>query len=82
MTDLDDIENDPDLPKALEPLVQVVSQIDDRLSRLEHGLLILDVLPAHAPFGALMRVRGDASGALYMGNGQNQPITKLVPVLA
>lgn len=66
--------------EELLPLVRCLLQLDDRLTRLERGLLIVDDLPASAPFGALLRLRGDLTGSLYLGNGATRPLSKLVPV--
>jgi hypothetical protein len=44
--------------------------------------LIVDELPAAAPFGALIRLRtGTIADRLpvYIGNGPTQPLTKLTP---
>lgn len=58
----------------------VVSRLSDRLDVYDNRLLLVDVLPDNAPLGALIRVRGDQTGTLYLGNGQNRPLSKLVPV--
>lgn len=64
---------------ALRFIALVLQQLDDRLDPLEKRLLIVDALPASAPFGALIRVRGDATGALYTGNGAGRPLGKITP---
>ena len=38
-------------------------------------------LPAAAPFGTLIRLQGDLTGALYLGNGMQRPLTKLLPTV-
>ena len=53
------------------------------VNALQQRLLLVDELPADAPFGALIRLRtgtGAQRAALYLGNGPSQPISKLVPV--
>lgn len=60
---------------TLTETVQFVNQLQDRL-------LIVDDLPAEAPLGALIRRRNGTLGeraTLYLGNGPNQPLSKLVP---
>jgi hypothetical protein len=55
----------------------------DRVDALEAGqgrATVVDTLPANAPLGMLIRLRGDLTGALYLGNGPARPLTKLVPV--
>ncbi len=52
----------------------------DELERQTNRALVVDNLPANAPLGALIRLRGDATGALYLGNGPTRPVTKLLPV--
>jgi hypothetical protein len=66
----------PVVAGALRALRRVLERID----RIEERLLIVDELPESAPFGALIRVRGDLTGALYLGNGLTRPLSKLVPV--
>jgi hypothetical protein len=58
-----------------------VADLTGRLAPLEERLLLLDELPANAPLGALIRVRGDLTGSLYLGNGPTRPLTKLTPTL-
>lgn len=60
-------------------IVAAFETLDGRLDLIEARLLIVDTLPADAPFGALIRLRGDTTGALYTGNGTGQPLGKLVP---
>lgn len=64
-------------------LLNAIRDFRARLVALEQQVnraAIVDQLPANAPFGTLIRLRGDATGALYQGNGQNQPLSKLLPV--
>jgi hypothetical protein len=56
--------------------VQFVNQLQERLQ-------IVDVLPTSAPFGAIIRLNtGPAAGRipLYIGNGDSQPLSKIIPV--
>ncbi len=61
-----------------EKLNRMVDVDDDRLGLIESRLLIVDDLPTNAPFGAIIRRRGEAT--VYLGNGPNQPLSKLTPV--
>jgi hypothetical protein len=60
--------------KAQDLLARVVT-----LEQQQNRALAVDVLPDNAPLGALIRLRGDATGALYLGNGPTRPLTKLLP---
>lgn len=56
--------------------------LDDRLAPIEDRLLLVDQLPAEAPFGALIRLRTgtiNERATLYLGNGTGQPLTRVVP---
>jgi hypothetical protein len=53
------------------------------LDALYDRLLLVDELPASAPFGALIRLTAGSVAArslIYVGNGPGQPLTKLAPV--
>lgn len=88
MSDLDDLLRDPD-PSVVDVL-RVVAQAADvlrrheqRLDAFSERLLLVDELPAAAPFGALLRLQQGTVAErlpLYLGNGPNQPLTKLTPV--
>lgn len=54
--------------------------VDARLAPLEGRLLVVDELPVNAPMGALIRVKTDLAGTLYLGNGPTRPLSKLLPV--
>jgi hypothetical protein len=61
---------------TLAETVEFVNQLQERLQ-------IVDVLPTSAPFGAIIRLNtGPAAGRipLYIGNGDSQPLSKIVPV--
>jgi hypothetical protein len=49
------------------------------LEQEENRARVVDVLPDNAPLGLLIRLRGDATGALYLGNGPTRPLTKVLP---
>jgi hypothetical protein len=49
--------------------------LEDQLGRA----IVVTELPANAPLGALIRLQGDVTGSLYLGNGPNRPLSKLVP---
>lgn len=82
-----------DLLQALRAVAQAFEEIEKHrgtladtvgfVNALQDRLLLVDALPAEAPFGALLRltVGGLAVRApLYLGNGTGQPLSKLVPV--
>jgi hypothetical protein len=62
--------------RIVNRLVLIENCLDTQLNRAA----IVDTLPANAPLGALIRLQGDLTGALYMGNGGSRPLTKLLPV--
>lgn len=69
-----------DLAKVVRAIGSLAASIrNDRefIDALEARLMIVDDLPLEAPFGALIRRRGTAS--LYLGNGEGQPLSRLVP---
>lgn len=83
MNDLDELRRhaDPErIVRVLAQVAEVLAQYDRRLDAIQGRLLIVDELPANAPLGALIRLRGDLTGALYLGNGPTRPLTKLLPV--
>lgn len=60
-----------------------VAALNARIDVLEaaaHRADVVVALPANAPVGYLMRLQGDASGVLYMGNGPTRALSRLVPV--
>jgi hypothetical protein len=70
-------------------LIRVLAQIADRLERYEENAVRLDVvanvgdLPANAGPRQFFRVATGTVAdrtALYVGNGPNLPLSKLVPV--
>lgn len=86
MSDLEELVAEAGRGQPVDPqrLVGVVARVRDILTRLdarlvpfEQRLLVVDDLPANAPFGALIRVRGQAT--LYLGNGPAQPLSRVVP---
>ncbi len=64
------------LEQRMDTHEQQITQDRQELNRAA----VVDVLPANAALGALIRLRGDQTGALYLGNGPNRPVTKLLPV--
>lgn len=59
-----------------------LAALDDRLAPIEARLVVVDVLPAEAAYGALIRLRQGTVAErlpLYLGNGPGQPLTKLTP---
>lgn len=73
------------LQRRLDTYMSADEREDRRVMRawrdmMEERFAPVDVLPANAPLGALFRLRGDTTGALYLGNGPTRPLTKLVPV--
>ena len=75
-----------DMAYVLRTLGRFEDQVRDNrqfIEALQDRLLIVDDLPADAPFGALIRLRVGTVGqraSLYLGNGPGQPLSKLVPV--
>lgn len=75
------------LQQHRQTLVDTVQEVNDNrgfITALEQRLQIAEDLPTEAPFGALIRIRGDQTGTLYLGNGYRGngtpwPLTKLVP---
>lgn len=70
------------LERGSDEVRERLSALDDRLGPIESRLLIVDALPASAPFGALIRLRTGTlaeRSALYLGNGPTQPLSKLTP---
>ena len=70
-------------PDMLLQLIQAMRTLNQRVSDLEqeqNRAALVDALPANAPLGVLIRLRGDATGALYLGNGAARPLTKLMPL--
>lgn len=52
------------------------------VNALQERLMIVDDLPAEAPFGALIRRRNGTVGqkaTLYTGNGTGEPLARIVP---
>lgn len=78
------------LDPATDPPAGRVTVLDERLAALSARLdtleaqqgraRVVDALPIDAPLGSLVRLRGDLTGSLYLGNGAARPLTKLVPV--
>ncbi len=66
--------------QSLDRLRREMDQRLDELERQTNRAAVVDDLPANAPLGALIRLRGDQTGALYLGNGPTRPVTKLLPV--
>lgn len=79
-----------DLLQALRPVAQALEAIGRHretlretvqfVNELQSRLMIVDARPENAPLGALIRVRGDLTGTLYLGNGVARPLSKLLPV--
>jgi hypothetical protein len=68
--------------ELIHDIIVWIREVRSRLSNLEaqqNRAALVDALPTNAPLGALIRLRGDATGALYLGNGPTQPLSKLVP---
>ena len=63
--------------RAFAQHADVVRETVQTVKQYEERLLIVDELPDSAPFGALIRRRGTA--ALFLGNGLDQPLSRLVP---
>lgn len=67
---------------AVERVAERLARHENRLDNLSDRLLLVDELPANAPYGALLRLRAGTladRAALYLGNGAGQPLTKLTP---
>lgn len=85
MSDLEEVRRSAEprqLLRLLEQLWDRVGRHEKRLDNLHDRLLLVDELPASAPFGALLRLTtGPAAGRtpIYVGNGPNQPLSKLTP---
>ncbi len=75
-----DVRSDRRSNESLDRLRHEMSLRLDALERQTNRAAVVDDLPANAPLGALIRLRGDATGALYLGNGPTRPVTKLLPV--
>lgn len=82
-----------DLIRALYAIDQAFEEIEKNrgaiadtvafVNQLQERLVIVDELPLEAPLGALIRRRTGTvaqRAALYTGNGQGQPLARLVPV--
>jgi hypothetical protein len=72
-----------DVLAVLEQMVERLERYERLFDALEARLLLVDALPADAPFGALIRLRKGTVAErlpLYLGNGAGQPLTKLLPV--
>lgn len=79
-----ELQREGDRPASLSDIARALGEVADRtedtrrfLDALQDRLLIVDELPETAPFGALIRRRGQA--ALFLGNGPSQPLSRLVP---
>lgn len=83
-----------DLLRALRPVAQALEEVARHrdtlvetvafVNQLQERLMIVDALPANAPLGSLLRLREGTVAQrlpLYLGNGPDQPITKLTPVV-
>lgn len=68
-----------DLAEWRRRVIDALDALDGRLEIIEQRLLIVNALPAEAPFGALIRLRGDATGSVYTGNGPGRPLGRLTP---
>lgn len=51
------------------------------LQAQQNRAAIVTVLPTNAPLGSLIRLQGDLTGALYLGNGPTRALTKLLPTV-
>lgn len=71
-----------DLLPVLEQVAERFARYEKLFDALQARLLLVDELPAEAPFGALIRLRQGTVAQrtpLYMGNGPGQPLSKLTP---
>lgn len=69
---------------ALEEHRETLLDTVEFVNQLQERLMIVDALPANAPLGSLIRLRNGTVAQrlpLYLGNGPDQPITKLTPVV-
>lgn len=69
-----------DLDLAREEIIA----LRDRATALEaqqNRAAVVTALPVNAPLGALIRLQGDLTGALYLGNGPTRALTKLLPTV-
>jgi hypothetical protein len=82
-----------DLAVAVRAVAEIASLIEQHhaklvetvqfVNALQDRLLLVEELPASAPMGALIRLTKGTVAArqpVYVGNGPNQPLTKLLPV--
>lgn len=59
---------------------QLIDALQEWRAQVEARLEPVDVLPAAAPLGAVLRKRGTPFDPnLYLGNGQGRPLTKILP---
>lgn len=73
-----------DLETSTAAGAEQLQELTQRLAALEqqaNRALVVDQLPANAPLGTLIRLRGDLTGALYLGNGNTRALTKLLPAV-
>lgn len=86
MTDIAEVMRRPTVAGVARVLAQVAELLgrhEKRLDLLYDRLLLVDELPASAPFGALIRLQQGTvaeRSALYLGNGPGQPLSKLTPL--
>lgn len=85
MSDIDELLPDPSparIVRVLAQLADAARRHEARLDNLYERLILVDQLPADAPFGALLRLTTGGVAArtpIYVGNGPGQPLTKLTP---
>ena len=79
MSYLDELVDD----RTISPtLVRVMSELRERLEKLDRRDVVVDELPEWAPLGTTIRLRKGTQAEripLYLGNGPGQPLSKLVP---
>lgn len=74
-----------DLWRALQPVAQAAAALGEQrkfVAALQDRLMLVDTLPEDAPLGALIRRRTGTlaeRATLYLGNGEGQPLSRLVP---
>lgn len=62
--------------------VRLIARMIRRILVLENSptrAVVVDSLPANAPLGVLIVLRGDPDRALYVGRGATSPLARILP---